>query len=221
MRRELRQPALKCGSVVKSVPNCCWYRLLCETCMAKPWPHTADRSVTGTAHLPSLSHIKTRNIFCQYHFVDFSFVGRAGMDGSVACVCLHGSGIILMAELSHRLTGNKNNTAKFTGRGEPETAKVCSELGCREMEWEGLTQSWNVSHFVQKNVRLWGIREPLWQGENSFWVVSSDVQAQATAVSAHSFPPHQSTRNTPQSGHIKFIPGILVIHWHCKCYRSY
>lgn len=56
------------------------------------------------------------------------------MDRSVACVCLHGSGIILMAELSHKLTGNKNNTAKFTGRGESETAKVCGELGCREME---------------------------------------------------------------------------------------
>lgn len=99
---------------------------------------TLQRSVTGTAHLPSLSHTKNRNVFCQYHFAYFSFVGRAGMDKGVACVCLHGSGIILMAELGHRLTGNKNNTAKLTRRGEPETAKVCGELGCREMEWEGL-----------------------------------------------------------------------------------
>lgn len=49
----------------------------------------------------------------------------------------------------------------------------------------------------------------------------SVVQAQGTAVSAHPFSPHQSTKSTPQSGHIKFIPGILIIHWHCKRYRSY
>lgn len=91
-----------------------------------------------TAHLPSLSHIKTRNIFCQCHFIYFSFVCRAGME-----VWLVSVSMVLASnwwqKLSHNLTGNKNNTAKFTWRGEPETAKVCGELGCREMEWEGLS----------------------------------------------------------------------------------
>lgn len=221
MRRKLRLPALKRGSMVKSVPNCCWYGSLCETCMAKPWPHTADRSVTGTAHLPSLSDIETRNIFCQYHFVCFSFVGRAGMDKSVACVSLHGSGIILMAEMSHRLTGNKNNPAKFTGRGEPETAKVYGELGCWEMEWEGLNPKLKcITVCTEKCQVVRDMRTTLAGGEFHLSGLSV-VQAQGTAVSAHPFPPHQSTKSTPQSGHIKFIPGILVIHWHCKCYGSY
>lgn len=117
---------------------------------------------------PPIPHrIKTRNIFWQYNFAYFSFVGRAGMDKSVACVCLHGSAIILMM-----LTGNKNNTAKFTGRGKPETAKVWVKWDAEKWSGKDSIQSWNISQFVQKNVRSWGKWEPLWQVENSFWVVS-------------------------------------------------
>lgn len=142
------------------------------------------------------------------------------MDKSVACVCLQGSGIILMAELSHKLTGNKNNTAKFTGRGEPETAKVCGELGCREMEWEGLSPKLKCITACREQCQV--VREVRTTLAGGEFLLSglSVVQAQGTAVSAHPFP-HQNTKSTSQSGHIKFIPGILVIHWHCKCYRSY
>lgn len=134
------------------------------------------------------------------------------MDKSVACVCLHGSGIILMAELSHKLTGNKNNTAKFTGRGEPETAKVCGELGCREMEWEGLSPKLKCITACREQCQVVrDVRTTLAGGE---FLLSG------TAVSAHPLP-HQNTKSTSQSGQNKFIPRILVIHWHCKCYRSY
>lgn len=220
MRRELRLPALKHGFVIKSVPNCCWYRALCETCMATPWPHTADRSVTGTAHLPSLSHINTRNIFCQYHFVYFIFVGRAGMDKGVACVCFHGPGITSMAELSHRLTWNKNNTAKFSGR----------DRDCKGVWWTGMHR--NGVGRTQPKAEMYHSLDRTTSGHEGCenhsgrWRIPFEWSQCCTgtgnsSVSSPLFPPPQSIKSTPQSGQIKFIPGILVIHWHCKCYRSY
>lgn len=78
-----------------------------------------------------------------------------------------------------------NNTAKFTGRGEPETAKVCGELGCTEMEWEALSPKlkcitvWTEQHQVTRDVRT-----ALAGGEFPLSGLSV-VQAQGTAVSAH------------------------------------
>lgn len=191
MRRELRLPALKRGSVVKSVPNCCWYGALCETCMATPWPHTADRSVTGTAHLPSLSHINTRNIFCQYNFVYFSFVGRAGMDKSMACVA---------PWFWHHLDGRtepqfnlKHEQHCQISLGEESQRLQRCVVNWDAQKWSGKhsAQSWNVSQFGQNNIRSRGMWEPLWQVENSLWVVSvlyrhREQQCQLTPLSSFS-----------------------------------
>lgn len=155
--------------------------------LQKPRPYTANRPITETAQLPSLSHIWTMNFSA-----DTTLPTLAGMDKGVVCVSMvlaplyQQNWAVDEAETEATLP---NSLGGYTWG--PEQAFLCRsvlvEPGCTETEWEELNSKlkhimvWKEQHQVMRDALAGG------------WCPFSVVQAQVMAVSAR--PSSPSTKS--------------------------